>query len=192
MSYDKEFFEKYQNYLHEPTVRNMHDRMFDRFYEICGHDLVDVIDLGCGLCQEYRKHGNFHVYKGVDKIVENGQYTVKADYLTYAIEQRHTVFVSLFSTECCLSAADKYEFYRKKFRENLYIKRGLVSGFYYKNRAEQEKVEEVGGLVSYQTIENQQQYQCKEFIEFRAQVDVPSELFGPDVVEVWKFFIRNR
>ena len=72
------------------------------------------------------------------------------------------------------------------------VRYGLVSGFYYKDRVEQDKVEEVGGLISYQTIEDQKKYHCKEFIEFRSFIEVPSELFGPDVVEVWKFFIRSK
>jgi hypothetical protein len=202
MSYNQEFFEKYQNYLLEPIVRMTHDDIFRNFYIlckgeeptwqtlICNHIPVNVVDLGCGLCQEFKRYGWYNKYLGVDKIVETDHDRVQFDYLKFKIPTYNNMFVSLFSTECCLSADEKYAFYRDKFKDGN-MKHGLVSGFYYKDRIDQEKVEEAGGLVSYQTIEDQKKYQCKEFIEFRSLIEVPSELFGPDVVEVWKFFIKN-
>ncbi len=203
MGYDEEFFEKYRNYLQEETVRRVHDGMFRTFFSFSQGRLpnlqniidakppIEVIDLGCGLCQEFKLYGWYNFYFGVDKMPVGGDYFEQADYLTYPITRSDNTFVSLFSTECCLSAEDKYAFYNKLFSENPNIRYGLVSGFYYKDRVEDKKVEEAGGLVSYQTIENPQNHRSKWFDEFRVYADVPSALFGPNVVEVWKFFNRR-
>ena len=90
-----------------------------------------------------------------------------------------------------MPAPVRYEFYRKLFKENRDLTIGMVAGFYYKDRAAQEAVLETGDLISYQTIEKQSDYICKEFTEFRCYQEVPSKMWGDQVVEVWKFLIRS-
>lgn len=199
MSYNQEFFERYKNYLQEQGVRHVHNWMFRIFEDTFPKWKYpfNIIDFGCGQCCEYHNYGQFSGYIGLDlepifrPTMYRCDYTkVSADEVKgFAIFPLHA-FVSLFSTECCMAAPDKYAFYNKVFAEyDVYV--GLVSGFYYKNQIQQEKIEETGGIVSYQTIENQGNYQCKEFIEMRTYIDVPSKMFGPDVVEVWKLLIRK-
>jgi hypothetical protein len=89
-----------------------------------------------------------------------------------------------------MCANERYNFYDKVFGE-YEIQTALVSGFYYKNRLKEEKVQETGGIISYQTLEDQKDYPGKHFIEFRTCIDVPSKMFGPEVVEVWKLLIRK-
>jgi hypothetical protein len=161
-----------------------------------------VVDLGCGTC-EYSDYGVKFKYVGMD--VEPQGYddvaTFTADYkilngklLCDKIKDEYgfypNTFVSLFSTECCLHTDDKYKLYDKMFECNN-INNGLVSGFYYNGKEYQDQVEEVGGLISFQSIENMKSYRRSNYMELRTYVDVPSGLFGPDVVEVWKFFIRK-
>lgn len=199
MSYNQEFFEQYKNYLLEPRVRNTHNLMFRVFEDAMPQWKYpfNVIDFGCGQCCEYMHYGHYSGYAGLDLNPPAGprmflcDYTkASADTLKGFSHQPFSAFVSLFSTECCLHPVDKYAFYRRMFRE-LDIKMALVSGFYYKNRIEQEQVEETGGILSYQTIEDQRDYECPEFIEMRSFVPVPSKMFGPDVVEVWKMLVSK-
>lgn len=200
MSYNQEFFNEYKVYLQEQHVRNSHDTMFRIFDDLFPKWKYpfNIIDFGCGKCCEYMDFGQFSGYAGLDLDPPFRAGTFKADYTKLSGEDikwyapyPFYAFISLFSTECCMHPVDKYAFYRKVFRETE-VQMGLVSGFYYKNRIEQEKVEETGEIVSYQTIENQREYQCPEFIEMRTHIDVPSKMFGPEVVEVWKILIRKK
>ncbi len=89
-----------------------------------------------------------------------------------------------------MNKVGKYNFYRRIFRE-LPIQLALVSGFYYENRIKEEQVKETGEIVSYQSIEDQREFMCPEFIEFRTHLPVPSKMFGEDVIEVWKLLVRK-
>jgi hypothetical protein len=199
MSYGTSFFDEYKNYLREPLVRNVHNWMFRIFEDTCPkwkHPL-NIIDFGCGQCCEYHNHGQFSGYVGLDLDPIRRPSMYQCDYTKINANEIKGFagfppysFVSLFSTECCMSATEKYVFYDKIFQE-YDMQTGLVSGFYYKNRIQEEKVQETGGIVSYQTLEDQKDYPRKHFIEMRTYVDVPSKMFGPDVVEVWKLLIRK-
>jgi hypothetical protein len=199
MSYNQEFFSEYKNYLQEPQVRKTHDTMFRLFCDIFPQWKypLNVMDLGCGQCCEYHDRGWHSGYIGLDLDPIRRPTMMQCDYTKVSLDEVKLfavfpvhAFVSLFSTECCMHPVDKYAFYRKLFRETD-VQMGLVSGFYYKNRIKQEQVEETGEIVSYQTIEPQQDYQCPEFIELRSYFNVPSKMFGPDVVEVWKVLIKT-
>lgn len=199
MSYGTSFFDEYKNYLQEPLVRNVHNWMF-RIFEATFPQWkypFNIIDFGCGQCCEYHNHGQVSGYVGLDLDPIRRPSMYQCDYTKVSSDEIKRFatfplhgFVSLFSTECCMPATEKYAFYSKIFREH-HIQVALVSGFYYKNRIQEEKVKETGGIVSYQTIENQRNHQYKEFIEMRTYIDVPSKMFGPDVVEVWKLLIRK-
>ena len=199
MSYNTSFFDEYKNYLLEPIVRNVHNWMFRIFEDTFPQWKYpfNIIDFGCGQCCEYLQHGQSSGYMGLDLNPLDGEDMICCDYTKITSKDVKKFagfpihgFVSLFSTECCMSTTDKYAFYDKLFQE-YYMQTGLVSGFYYKNRIQEEKVSETGGIVSYQTIEHQKDYPGKHFIEMRTYIDVPSKMFGPDVVEVWKLLIRK-
>jgi hypothetical protein len=207
MSYDKEFFDKYIKYRQEPTVRAAHDYIFDLFKKIVqsrGYEEMNVVDLGCGTC-EYFDHNNIDRYVGMDIEPQTwddcdtfaGDFkTMHGGPLSDLIRKKYkfdpNIFVSLFATEVCLSADDKYKLYDKMFGGlSNPMAYGLVSGFYYKGKENQETVTETGGIVSYQTIEDQKKYWSSLYVELRTCIEVPSKMFGEDVIEVWKILIRH-
>jgi hypothetical protein len=198
MSYNNEFYKKYEKYLLAPTVRKVHNKMLNYFAKLFPvGKILNVLDFGCGLC-EYHKYGAYDSYLGIDKNHKEFQVNViNEDYATMTKEKLKEIiktynisaFVSLFSTECCLSTEEKYKLYESIFCENECIIGGIVSGFFYKRKEDQEKVLEVCGLESYQTVEPQKDHEL--FTEIKIYKDVPSEMFGQDVVEVWKILLRN-
>jgi len=159
-----------------------------------------VADLGCGL-REYAARGDWHTYIGIDlndagwlRNDEKAKFLL-ADYRELSslgtLPIVTNTFVSLFSTECCMSAKDKYAFYRSLFAKTPSLRYGLVGGFFYENRRTEETVGEAGGIVSYQSIEDPSKHISPHFSEFRTHMFTPSEMFGDDVVEVWKIFCRR-
>ncbi len=213
MAYDKKFFERYSEYLEEPTVRKNHDWMFRCFARLVTvpHYHPITIDLGCGTGEFWYYGARSQLdYIGIDK--ENnlrGPHSddfIQADYLVLdfgselkAMTDRLprqfsgpvTTFVSLFSAEIIQSAKDKYAFYERLFAAFPTLKYGLVSGFFYESKRDQEKVGETGGIESYQTIERPEDYISPTFTEMRVHMKTPSTMFGPDVVEVWKILVRR-
>jgi len=198
MAYDKAFYDMYREYLREESVRTSHNFVFEQFLRTASLP-IKVIDLGCGL-SEFYWHGLRSYYLGVDLNMPNYPEgflpVVQADYhdLDTVKKQLHftpSVFVSLFSVECFHSAVERYAFYERVFKEFPDINFGLVSGFFYESKRDQETVGETGGIVSYQTIENPSLHISNTFTELRLHVRTPSKMFGPDVVEVWKIFIRR-
>jgi hypothetical protein len=195
--YNEEFYRAYRVYLQEKVVRKNHDFCFDVLSTMSLPYKMDVLDLGCGT-GEYPTYDTEHNnYAGVD-LRDPGApgFFLKADYRLLS-EYRETLpfepntFISLFSTECCLSPHQKYVFYNRLFREIPTLQMGMVSGFYYESKLGDVQVTETGGVVSYQTIENVAEYRSEIFAEFRVEMETPSKMFGPDVVEVWKFLKRR-
>lgn len=194
MSYNTDFFRAYKNYLEEPVVRSQHDRAF----KILSHPALDrVLDLGCGTAEYlnfYLKNKEDHLYCGVDEF-KNPYYddtilmnyrNIPADYCISGF----TGFISLFSAEITAPVEENYKLYRQLF-SNSEIKAGLVSGFYYESKRDQNPVIETGNLKSYQTLETlgfSQSLLPEDVRETRFEMTVPSKLFGADVVEVWKLF----
>ncbi len=194
MAYDSEFFEAYDRYLHEDVVRENHGDMFALFDRLCVATNKQVVDLGCGI-GEYFRWGRFFSYVGIDKSNHGHPGTViEGDYLDATTLQRlpfvPTAFVSLFSIEPMLPAADRYALYRRLFADNPQLKCGLVSGFFYATRAHLEVVGETGGIKSYQTLEHIDEFKIPGVHEERFVINTPSAMFGPDVMEVWKIFVR--
>ena len=194
MGYDAEFYRMYQAYLQEAAVRANHDRVFDCFRRFTQPTPMFVVDLGCGL-GEYSLYGHYATYVGVD-INNTGQVRnfVQTDYHDFGFVNLlpfvPTVFVSLFSIECCHPAEEKYALYERIFTEIPSIRHGLVGGFFYEGRRSLETVGETGGIVSYQTIEDPSRYISPTFSEYRVHMRTPSQMFGDDVIEVWKFLSR--
>lgn len=192
MGYDAEFFADYKKYLREPRVRRSHDRAFNWFNDNCPH--ASVVDFGCGLGEFYR-FARPHWYIGFDQMVRDVDFpSAELDYLRDDWQKylffTPNVFVSLFSVEAFLPVSERYAFYAKTFRENPTITCGLVSGFFYRDRRDQETVGESGGIVSYQTREAPGDHPCEGFEEQWLVLGTPSTMFGESVVEVWKLFFR--
>lgn len=194
MAYDAEFYKMYQAYLKEEAVRANHDNVFECFRNFTKPTPLLVADLGCGL-GEYSLHGHYIEYAGVD-LNNAGQVRnfVQADY--HSLDFVHflpfvpTAFVSLFSIECCHSIEDKYALYEKIFKNIPSIQHGLIGGFFYESKRGLETVGETGGIISYQTIEDPSRYISKTFSEYRIHMHTPSQMFGKDVIEVWKILNR--
>jgi SAM-dependent methyltransferase len=203
IAYDQAFYSAYLRYLAEPVVRRNHDEMFEFFRRWTGPcslqvgPWLSVVDLGCGL-GEFERHGDWRRYVGVDRN-DTGKVKdfIHGDYSDLAgvkalLRWEPDAFVSLFSIEACFLPDERYTLYDRVFDAWPSIRFGMVSGFYYQNRLDEPVVSEAGGaIVSCQTIEKQADFLSSRFFEVRTSLRTPSELFGDDVVEVWKFFARR-
>ena len=193
--YTEGFYDMYRNYLVEPQVRANHDLIFGIFKKLAPQNGFLVMDLGCGL-GEYSKYGYYSRYVGIDSnytgAVKN---FIKADYTSQNIAKmmpyKPNAFVSLFSIESCYPVNDVYALYERLFKENSSLMYGLASGFFYELRKDKETVGESGGIKSYQTIESQSERMTSGFAELRTYMKTPSNMFGKDVVEVWKILLRK-
>lgn len=196
MPYDENFYRMYLEYLREPTVRRNHSHMFVLFASLLLPDSPRVMDLGCGL-GEYATYDPHHTaYTGIDlNNTGNVAQFIQADYT--ALDFKHLLpflpnaFISLFSTECCHPVEKKYDLYHRLFATFPAIRRGLASGFFYESRRSEEVVSETGEIVSFQTIEDPSRHISDLFTELRIHLRTPSQMFGGDVIEVWKFFVRK-
>ena len=196
MGYDKDFYNAYKAYLSEFTVREAHDYIF-RITSLNPH-FRNVVDFGCGMFNEFFEFAKSDKYLGIDiNISESApnKILIETDYRKInnleITKHSPTAFVSLFSSEITASKEENYAFYEKVFKEIPSIKFGLVSGFYYVSKKGQNPIGEPGGLLSYQTLEVNEDVHSDVFTETRIILPVPSKLFGEDVFEVWKFFKRR-
>jgi hypothetical protein len=199
--YSAEFYAAYARYLKEPEVRKAHNFIFSLAWSL--RVFREVIDLGCGQSQELLNYGQAPRYVGIDRnVTENysfchlirpGDYRQIESWRDIAEKCRLKAFVSLFSSEITAPYRTNYKFYSRIFAETN-LKAGLVSGFYYGKRKGQNPVREAGGVVSYQTLESIEAAERVSvgFTEKRIIMPVPSKMFGPDVVEVWKIFERKQ
>lgn len=207
-NYTKHFYDRYRGHLTEPHVRYTHDAMFkilDSLHPALGH--MKVIDFGCGTGEFDKYHKEHSFYTGIDsspdagsdlRIWSGGSGLITADFLEDGwqkqIDFNPTVFVGLFSTEIVMPPEQRYKFYKKVFLDFPSIKLGMVSGFYYDSKKHDSVIEEksdAGIFTVYQTVESQGAFQNNIFDELRCYRNVPSELWGEDLVEVWKFFIKK-
>src|SRR3989344_2345302 len=196
MPYDENFYRMYREYLQERIVRSNHDHMFSLFASLLLPDSPRVMDLGCGI-GEYAIYDRRHAaYVGID-LNNTGSVTpfVQADYLKLDFGNLlpfiPNAFISLFSIECFHTAKSKYTLSNRFFSAFPTVKFGLVGGFFYESRRNQETVSEAGEIMSYQTIEDPSLYISDLFTELRIHLRTPSQMFGSDVVEVWKFLVRK-
>lgn len=155
-----------------------------------------MVDLGCGI-GEYATYNLHHAaYVGVD-LNNTGSAApfLQADYLKLdfvnLLPFSPNAFISLFSIECCHAAEKKYNLYNRIFSTLPAIRCGLVGGFFYESRRSKEIVSEAGEIVSYQTIEDPSLHISDLFTELRFHLRTPSQMFGNDVIEVWKLLIRK-
>lgn len=198
MGYDQDFYDAYEAFLKESTVRQAHDQMFK--VASLNPNFKNVIDFGCGVFNEFLIYTKPDVYVGIDtnvSVKNSDRVLIQADYRTVSDlsailkNQSPAAFVSLFSTEITAPTKENYKLYEKIFREIPSINYGLVSGFFYTSRKDENPIVETGGVVSYQTTECIETVQSNLFTEYRIILPVPSKMFGKDVYEVWKFFKRK-
>lgn len=201
MGYNEEFFKQYSQYLDEPIVRKSHDfalRMFSPFVK-----KKDIIaDIGCGQCCEYYNFGPFGNYKNyigfdLDPIVDPFINTIKCDYRDPSFvgllnDNNVNIFVSLFSTEITADYETNCNYYSKIINDTK-IKAGLVAGFYYHNKQDENPITETGDIKSWQTLENIKPINelMAGIKETRITMPVPSKMFGDDVIEIWRIFERT-
>ncbi len=196
MAYNRPFYEMYREYLQEKVVRENHDCMFRLFRSLTVPESLRVIDLGCGVGEYATYDYRYASYVGID-LNNTGALKnfLQADYLKLDFKDRllftPNAFVSLFSLECFHPASARYAFYEKLFGDFPAIRFGLVSGFFYESRRDQETVSETGGITSYQTVEDPARFISPVFTELRVHMRTPSKMFGQDVVEVWKILVRK-
>lgn len=210
--YGQDFYKRYAEYLEEPVVREAHGWVVGALCAPCGALRDRVLDLGCGKSREFLRHCEPVAYFGMDINAETPEpsrdshyrlvvrHSARCDYRTFLDDPdvlrlvgpfRPRAFVSLFSSEIMDAPEQNYRFYDRLFTEFPRITRGLVSGFYYASRKHQALVEEAGGVRSYQTLEPMESVRSEVFEERRVTVHVPSKMFGDDVYEVWKLFLRR-
>ena len=205
----EEFYKLYIDYLREPVVCDAHIKIIEAMASF-DPDMKfgDIVDLGCGKSNEfyYRSHREMSSYIGIDLNAEcDGVY--RAQKQTFIANYRDLdtvqniiyktgfydtdVFVSLFSTEITADYKTNLEFYNNIFNKfnNSSI---LVSGFYYSSKKYKNPIKENGGLLSFQTLEPIEAQESGWFTQIRIEIPVPSQLFGKDVVEVWKLLQRKR
>lgn len=195
--YSNEFYNLYINYLKEPTVRSAHDWIFNIL--LSDRAFQNVIDLGCGQHCEFLTYFQPCSYVGIDLNIDESDdeiSLIRADYRKLSVQKlqqfQETAFVSLFSSEITAPPDINYShLYNKLFRYCPNIQSGLVSGFYYLNKLNENPVGEAGGIISYQTLEPLHAINATLFSERRIIMPVPSKLFGSDVYEVWKFFKKR-
>ncbi len=198
MGYNLDFYNAYKSYLDEPKVRKAHDWIFN--IASLNPNFRNVVDFGCGMFNEFFVHAKPRKYVGIDVQIlsqEDERRLIQADYrhihdlMGLIFPALPTAFVSLFSTEITAPLKENYVFYEKVFKDVHSITSGLVSGFYYVSKKDQNPIEETGGIVSYQALENIDYVPSEVFSEKRIILPVPSKMFGLDVFEVWKFFDRK-
>ncbi len=206
MSYNKDFYSEYEKYLSEPRVRNVHDQMFAFFDVFAKPKSQCVIDLGCGRSLEYHRHQPWSYY-GFDVNA-----TVEVDYVfgretsrTTSLDYRENTnkiidigknkkagkFVSLFSSEITAPPEENKCLYEGLFRNIPSLEFGMVSGFYYADKKNHLIVVETGGVKSWQTLSSIEDSVSDVYDEIRLYAECPSEMFGEDVVEVWRFLSRK-
>lgn len=196
MAYDENFYVRYAEYLQEPVVRKNHNHAFAIFSSLVKPGIPRVIDCGCGI-GEYATYNPDHaIYIGIDvQSVGALKNLIVADYRELAFGSHipfiPNAFISLFSIECCNPAKIRYELYHRIFQKFDTIRFGMTSGFFYASRRNKEMVAETGEIISYQTIEDPASVISPFFTELRVHMQTPSKMFGDDVIEVWKFFIRK-
>lgn len=194
--YNALFYKSYKEYLEEPRVRERHDEVFRLIRDFYAADLdsLDVVDLGCGL-GEFR--GIPDQYYGVDRFGHNPGTNLVLDYRrelpsVESIGFEPTAIYSGFSIECCTSKEESHELYESIFDTYPSVQFIFSAGFYYSDKRKNEEiVREVGGIQSFQTLDNPEDVTSDKFSEVRVSMKAPSNMFGEDVVEVWKILRRK-
>lgn len=200
MPYDEAFYRQYCDYLEEPSVREAHDWLFS--LALANPAFRHVFDLGCGKAQEFRAYTNPTSYLGIDECNPEGHdYLIAANYrcidwespVTQHVFKSYRSFVSLFSSEITALHQTNTRLYERLFRSLPKLKVGLVSGFYYASRDWMQAipVPETGEIVSYQSLEFPHLLTTDSYTVKQITLPVPSQMFGPDVWEVWRFLERT-
>lgn len=181
-----DFYSDYSKYLSEPVVAQNHQNVLDLFNQKKG--LQSVIDLGCGL-REFQLRFRPRNYVGIDLQSPLADYQLNYRLCEFPnVDFNLTGFVSLFSVENTAPHQDNYKLYEQIFTRYPSIECGLVSGFYYAGNKENPILE--GNISAFQTLESPEEVKSALFSETRVIIYSPSNMFGENVYEVWKYFER--
>jgi hypothetical protein len=206
---DDAFWDQYGDYLAEARSRHWGMLHMSPLFRGASNyaRAFRAIDLGCG---QYASAADLlgtdlEYYWGIDQRQPGGRHVkgdgmrfIEANYrdmdfkdLALEVERfrGELVFVSLFSAEATAGEEGNRLLYEKVFREFDCLW-GVTAGFYYRGKVDQEVIDETGGIQSYQTLPGLPE-PSDVYHEVRLEVDAPSKMFGPDVVEVWRF-LYNR
>jgi len=198
VAYDDDFYKLYEGYVLEPRVRERHDHVLRMLSAGMGGG--NVADIGCGRYQEFRRHGDYEYYAGYDANHVDPDYRLDYRNVDLLVKKLRILpldadfFVSLFSTEITAPPQENRDFYHALFERVPSLKWGVVSGFYYASSGMDENpIEEAGGIVSWQTLLPVDHWEMSThlFRETRVTLEVPSTMFGEDVVEVWRLLERR-
>lgn len=196
MPWDNEFYAKYAEHLQEWLVKHTHFNMYWNFTNFVGnYEPISIIDFGCGTGEIMTCLPREVNYFGIDKnkVNENLPHMI-GDFTDPSFEPRPpfvpNAFISVFASEIVWNAEDKYKFYHEVFRKYPKIRVGLVAGVYYLGN-ENDLTKEEDGFTIHQSVEKQQDWISDDFEEHRSYHKVPSKLWGPNVVEVWKILLRK-
>ncbi len=192
MSYSSEdFWQAYEQYANE--TYKCHIEIINLCVKIISDNrgynfryFKNLIDIGCGKTQMGKNllSAKYDKYIGIDSM-NFGQEIVK-DYKEYDFKNHKSQYddlaISLFSTECCLKEEEQNDLYSKLLSNGFVL---IVAGFYYEGKENQEIIEENFELKSYQT------HPLKKLFKNETRIikKVPSNLFGTDVIEVWRVII---
>lgn len=199
MSYAKDvFWEAYREYV--ASSQELHawmcSTLMSRYLKYNSQPKL-AYDLGCGRCREGRR-----VFPAVSMIATDTDASVRPDRV---IDYRDLdsiaksmssnaadSFVSMFSVEISAPPAENNEYYLELFRRVPSLRCGLSYGFYYSDRRHDEQVNEAEAGINegdaYQTIGDL--IAPQHLVETRLSARNPSKLFGPNVVDVARFFFR--
>lgn len=191
MSYDDErFWDSYGEFLEESKER--HIDVISTLLPLNNNQ--SIVDLGCGQYASAADLIPHNDYMGIDQFNPGKRSSkdsfnfIQANYRNFQLKSSFDGFVSLFSAEVTAPEQENRSMYHQIFK-NTNASWGLVSGFYYRSKMDQEVVEETGGIKSYQTLPwlppFSTAYSTKQIC-----VSAPSKMFGPDVVEVWRLMTR--
>lgn len=199
---DGTFWEEYGRYVQESMPR--HRRVIEMLLTTVPGGDFRVLDLGCGQVMEgfrlMSPEGQSAAwYRGVDRDPHGSAISMglawRMDYGDVAAlcKRCHDegfmpdIVVSLFSAEVVQRQHDAEALYRGVLAGLPSVRAVLSVGFFYEGKEHEPTVIEPGGLVSFQTIGPHLKGDLRET---RVVERGPSELFGPNVIEVWRLIER--
>ncbi len=188
-----EFWNEYEGYVQESLPRHLNARDQLMATRANNRPYGVVLDLGCGRLKEARDLFSVAFEVDSDPAANPDAVVNYRDTAALALKLPSMKgvdgFTSLFSAECTGTIEANQELYEWLFKTFKTLKFGVVAGFYYRGKEAQFTVEETGGLTSYQSVGPLSKSTL--YKETRLQIEAPSKLFGPDVIEVWKLLERR-
>ncbi len=203
IAYTDDFYGPYSEYLKDSKVQAIHHFAIETLCRRGEGSRVafnQVVDFGCGL-REFELRYTPTRYLGID--LRAPEADVKEDYRLLSEDTVERIrafepkaFVSLFSADLSAGEDNNWCLYNSLFETFPSIQMAMVSGCYYRGLWDHILAPEVCGTQSYQTtqplgyFEHEPSVDLKFKEQMRLTLPCPSEMFGPDEIEVWRKFVR--